>query len=114
MSMRLSLPSAKNPTDAVSGDENGNFALSVPASGCEAGESNGRTQSWDLPSFDAENTSSRPSGEIANESGSPIEGVFTSMRISGGVRLKYTTESAAKKITAKNKTAAIATKTLDL
>src|SRR5439155_9873188 len=35
-------------------------------------------------SFDAENTSRRPSGEMANETGSAVEGVFTSTRISGG------------------------------
>src|SRR5262252_10452499 len=77
ISMRFTLPSAKNPTDALSGDQNGYVAPSVPASGCAATESNGRSQSWDLPSFDAKNTRLRPSGEIANEVGSSVEGVLT-------------------------------------
>ena len=89
ISMRFSLPSAKNPTDALSGDQKGYRAPSVPGSGCAANESNGRAQSRDLPSIDAKNTSRRPSGEIANEKGSSVEGVLTSRRISGGVaRLK--------------------------
>src|SRR5262249_42741566 len=89
MSMRFSLPSAKNPTDALSGDQNGYDAPSVPGSSCAATESNGRSQSWDLLSWDAKNTRLRPSGEIANDVGSSVEGVLTSTRISGGVaRLK--------------------------
>src|SRR5262245_22371275 len=84
ISTRFSLLSAKNPTEALSGDQNGYLAPSVPASGRAATESSGRTQSSDLPSFDAENTSRRPSGEMANESGSAVEGVLTSTRISGG------------------------------
>src|SRR5262252_3998442 len=89
ISMRFTLPSAKNPTDALSGDQNGYVAPSVPASGCAATESNGRSQSWDLPSFDAENTNRRPSGEMANDTGLVVERVLTSTRISdGATRLK--------------------------
>ena len=72
-----------------------------------------------MPSFDAENTSCRPSGEMAKENGSSVEDVFTSTRISGGaggvVRLKYKAESAPSQKTAtKQRTAAIPSKTFDL
>src|SRR5262245_47650261 len=96
MSIRFNLPSAKNPTEALSGDQNGNDAVSVPGSGCAVTESSRRTQSCDLPSFNAEKTKRRPSGEMANEVGSLVAGVFTSTRISGGAaRLKYRTERTA-------------------
>ncbi len=43
MSIRFSLPSAKNPTDKLSGDQKGYLAPSVPASGCAETESSGRS-----------------------------------------------------------------------
>src|ERR1700719_2243027 len=64
-SIRLSLRSAKNATERLSGDQKGNIAFSVPASGCATGDSSGRTHSWDLPPNRAPNTIRRPSGEIA-------------------------------------------------
>ena len=44
-SIVLSLPPAKNPMDLLSGDQNGNLAFSVPASGCAVREFKGRTHS---------------------------------------------------------------------
>ena len=45
-SMIRSLPCAKNPRLRLSGDQKGKLASSVPANGCAAVESSGRTQSW--------------------------------------------------------------------
>src|SRR5262245_15183212 len=83
ISIRLSLPSAKNPSDRLSGDQKGKVAPSVPGSGRAERESRGRSHNRDwLPSV-ATNAIVRPSGEIANEIGSAVEGVVTSTRNSG-------------------------------
>src|SRR2546422_10610559 len=84
MSIRCNLLSAKKPTEALSGDQNGYDAPSAPGSGFATTESSDLTQSWLLLLFDATNANRRPSGERANENGSAVGGVFTSTRISGG------------------------------
>jgi hypothetical protein len=83
ISMRFSLPSAKNPIDRLSGDQKGEIAPSVPAKGCAVTASSGRIQRRDAPSPEATKTSFRPSGEIANERASLVNGVLMSTRISG-------------------------------
>ncbi len=45
----LSFPSEKNPRYRLSGDQNGNAALSVPASCCAASELMGRSQMRPVP-----------------------------------------------------------------
>src|SRR5579863_554194 len=65
-SMILSFPWAKNPRLRLSGDQNGELASSVPANGCAAVESRGRTHSWGAnPAMVATNASLVPSGEMA-------------------------------------------------
>src|SRR5687767_13168557 len=61
----LSLPSAANPINRLSGDQNGEEAPSVPAraSGCEA--SSDLSQSCVRPSVVTTNATCRPSGERA-------------------------------------------------
>jgi hypothetical protein len=49
-SIRLSLPSAKNPIVPLSGDQNGHEALSVPSNDRVEVESNERTHKRDRPS----------------------------------------------------------------
>src|SRR5262249_10178648 len=98
-SIFLSFPSAKNPTKRLSGDQNGRWAPSVPASGCAATASSERTTSSDLPSrARASNTSRRPSGDTANGakvvldwSIHPSGGEMTNRitRRSGSARVKY-------------------------
>src|SRR5438552_3848989 len=66
-SILLSLPSAKKPMKRLSGDQKGEAAPSVPASGCAANEASERTQSSLRPSTFTTNASRRPSGETAIE-----------------------------------------------
>ena len=47
-STRFSLPSAKKPTERLSGDQNGNVTPSVPATGCAEAEASDRTHSWEV------------------------------------------------------------------
>ena len=66
MSIRFTFPSAKNPIQRLSGDQNGIIAFSVPASGRDVNESSRRTQSCVRSGFCvATNASCVPSGEIA-------------------------------------------------
>src|SRR5687768_11583842 len=83
MSSRFSLPSAKNPTDRLSGDQKGEAAPSVPASGCAVVDASDRSQRREAPSPDAAKTIWRPSGETEKEMGSAVAGVLISTRISG-------------------------------
>src|SRR5690349_16291212 len=46
----LSFASAKNPTERLLGDQNGNMAPSVPEIGCAAVESRDRAHNMNLPS----------------------------------------------------------------
>src|SRR5262245_63658928 len=85
ISMRFSFPSAKNPKDWPSGDQNGFNAPSVPASGRKAVELIERTHRRDRPSDSAENTTCCPSGEMANETKSEVAGVVMSSRTSVGI-----------------------------
>src|SRR5262249_17925087 len=63
----LSFPSAKNPTQRLSGDQNGFSASPVPGNGCAVTSSNGRTQrTGRLLASPATNASVRPLGERAN------------------------------------------------
>ena len=63
----LSLPAAKNAMKRPSGDQNGNDAPSVPASGCACTLSSGRIQICDGPPFvAATNARCRPSGDSAS------------------------------------------------
>src|SRR5215470_16155408 len=83
-SIRFSFPSAKKPTDWLSGDQKGNEALSVPAKARPETESSGRTHNLDCPSEVATHTIFCPSGEIAIDAGSAVGGVGIWKRISGG------------------------------
>src|SRR5262245_11411695 len=78
-----SLPSAKKPTDRLSGDQKGDEASSAPARGSADTESSDRNQRRDRPSVVATNATLRPSGEMASENGSKVDGVRMSSRISG-------------------------------
>ena len=66
-SIRFSAPSAKNPTDRLSGDQNGSRAFSVPGNGRADVASSARSHNWDPPSDAATKASLRPSGEIASD-----------------------------------------------
>src|SRR5215471_18554367 len=81
-STRFSFPSAKKPTDWLSGDQKGNEAPSVPAKARSETESSGRTHNLDCPSELATNTIFCPSGEIAIDAGSAVGGVDISKRTS--------------------------------
>ena len=77
---------AKNPIDRLSGDQNGNDAPSVPASGDASPVSSERSHSIGRPSDDATNASFSPSGESANDTRSVVGGVVISTRISRSAR----------------------------
>src|SRR5205085_4889786 len=63
-SMRFNLPSAKKPSDLLSGDQNGKAAFSVPFNARGVDESRRRTQISDGPSLGfAMNATLLPSGE---------------------------------------------------
>jgi hypothetical protein len=83
-SRRFNVSPAKKPMDRLSGDQNGKFAPSVPASGWVVVAPSGRTHRRDSPSSDATNTICRPSGESAKSEGRSVAGVTMSTRISGG------------------------------
>src|SRR5215471_4937259 len=68
-SHRLSLPPAKKPTDALSGDQNGYAAPSEPGNGAAVVPSSERIHSLVSSCSSAAKTTLRPSGEIANENG---------------------------------------------
>src|SRR5215207_109376 len=74
----------ENPTDRPSGDQNGNFAFSVPASGRGVVLLSVRSHKRDLPPDAPTNASVRPSGEIASDVGAIVAGVLTSSRSSSG------------------------------
>src|ERR1700722_8540215 len=63
----FSFPSAKNPTQRLSGDQNGDPGDSVPGIRWAVTSSISRIQSMDRPAdVDAMKTIARPSGDIAN------------------------------------------------
>jgi len=64
-SMRFSLPSAKKPTDRLSGDQKGRSAPSVPGNRRASIESTGRVHNLVAPSETVTNAIMRPSGETA-------------------------------------------------
>ena len=68
-SMVLSWPSAKKPTNRLSGDQKGSDAPSVPESGCAESASCSRTHNNDRPSGSvAVKAKRRPSGETTGPS----------------------------------------------
>src|SRR5690348_14014033 len=83
-SMVLSLPSAKNPNDRLSGAQKGKTAFSVPASSWGSRELTGRIQSVVLPSAcEAVKAIEAPSGE---STGGPAESpVRLRVVLSGGL-----------------------------
>ncbi len=83
-SSRFSAPAAKKPMERLSGDQNGNRAPSVPASGCAVVVASDRSHRRDAPSPEATNTICRPSGESANDASLLVAGVTISVRVSGG------------------------------
>src|SRR5688572_32634426 len=83
-SIRFSLPSAKKPTDRLSGDQNGSWAPSVPARGRTVTESIERSHNRGRPSESATKTTMFPTGEMARDVGSECGGVVRSTRISAG------------------------------
>src|SRR5262245_37338460 len=93
-SMRLSSPLlALNPTDRLSGDQNGCDAPSVPASGRADTASKDRSQRLDFASDTARKTTIVPFGDMADAAGFEVGGVVTSRRTSslstmGGVRYR--------------------------
>src|SRR5581483_2349570 len=89
----LSLPSAKKPRCALSGDQNGNMAPSVAGTGRASTEFNGRTQIWSLfvnasmlPSGDSERYFGGPPGKVIGKRPGESE---------SGASRKWTKESAA-------------------
>ena len=79
-------PAAKNPTDLLSGDQNGYEASSVPASGCAETDIQRPQPQLRLPiSTWPQTRSVFASGEIANEIASFVGGVVISRRVSGGI-----------------------------
>src|SRR5262249_30674736 len=82
ISIRFSLPPAKKPIARLSGDQNGNAALSVPLSGCASWDCKERSHRLDVLA-PATKTIFRPSGEIENDVRSELAGVSISTRISG-------------------------------
>src|SRR5262249_14896557 len=91
-SNRLSEPPAKKPIERPSGDQKGLAAPSVPPRGWAVVVDSSRSHRRDALSSDATETISRPSGERANEAGSPVAGVTRSTRVSsGGVSRRYRT-----------------------
>src|SRR5215218_4085379 len=70
--------------DRPSGDQKGEAAPSVPASGCAVVVASDRSQIRDAPSLEATYTMCLPSGERANESGADVAGVLISTRVSAG------------------------------
>ena len=94
-SSRLSLSSAKKPTDRLSGDQKGNPAPSVPASARADPDSRERSHKREWPSAVATKAIVRPSGEMASDSGAVVGGVLMSARISesAGVGRRATVSS---------------------
>src|SRR5262249_61398999 len=72
ISIAFSLFGTKKPIDKLSGDQNGQDALSVPARGLASSESNARTHTIILPFNAAVNASLRPSGDTANDSNEAV------------------------------------------
>src|ERR1700741_772860 len=86
MSIFLSLPSAKNPTKRLSGDQKGDAAFSVPCTIEAVSPSSERTHNCDFPSaFTARKTICRPSGDTATGAGNApvLLGVTDSCHESG-------------------------------
>src|SRR5207245_1308621 len=79
-------PAAKNPSERLSGDQNGKIASSVSGSGCAVVESRERTHNRDRPPTLPAKTILRPSGEMASDIGSLVGGVVMSSRIIGRSR----------------------------
>src|SRR3954467_1845661 len=73
-SIFLSFPSAKNPIDRLSGDQNGPAAPSVPGSSCGATLSSDRMNRRLRPVAGLKrNAMRRPSGETATDAVVPVE-----------------------------------------
>src|SRR5262249_35818429 len=86
MSRRFSLPSAKNPSDRLSGDQEADDPNAAAANGRAVPESRRRSHRRGRPSEVATKTIFCPSGETANDTGSVVGGVAISRRISGIAR----------------------------
>src|SRR5688572_21174021 len=84
-SIRYSRSLAKNPIDRLSGDQNGDDAPSVFASGEASPLASERTHSIERPSCEATNATLSPSGDNAMDTGSVVGGVVISTRISAAV-----------------------------
>src|ERR1700676_320853 len=83
----FNLPSAKNPIDRPSADQNGSCAPSVPARGCAEGESKGRDHSKLLPCASTRTSSRiRPSGETFGKPTNCAPGGGVTEEISKGGR----------------------------
>jgi hypothetical protein len=82
-SIRFSLLSAKNAIERLLGDQNGNEAPSVPPTTAAEPVSKERSHSAGRPSEGATKTICLPSGEIARDILSVVEGVVISKLISG-------------------------------
>src|SRR5947209_10750199 len=100
----LSLRSAKNPTERLSGAQNGQQASSVPESTVAVEDARGRNQSMGRPRESDMNASVRPSGEIAdpptlapNMNRAPCGGAIEKATGSGAIAglLKNQTRAAA-------------------
>ena len=82
----FSFPSAKKPTNRLSGDQNSDVAPSVPASGRADGESSSRIRIVNGPSARrATIATRRPSGETTREVGSPALLEIARLQPSGSV-----------------------------
>ena len=84
ISIRRNSGCAKNPTDPLSGDQNGNVAASVDGSGRAEPDSSERIHNRGRPSDEATKTIFCPSGEIASDAGFVVGGVAISRRTSAG------------------------------
>src|SRR5688572_2584912 len=68
----LSFPAAKNPTNRLSGDQNGKVPPSVPGISRAPTAPTGRSQSWYLVGLPATKTMLRPSGDTATWVAMPV------------------------------------------
>src|SRR4029079_16152951 len=85
-SIFISFPSATNPRNRLSGDQNGRRVRSVPGSGCGVSAPSGLSQIWVLPLVSVSlNARIFPSGEILGASiVTTLGGLATSNRTRGG------------------------------
>ena len=83
--MTFSLKGVKKPIDRLSGDQNGNAAISVPARSFASSESRSRTHSIIRPLTSAQNAILRPSGEMTKESNAALSGGRSESRRTLGI-----------------------------